>query len=342
MKVVCYLDNVSKRESFSAVFVDGKKIKLVDISEWDNLTALSNRRLSSQNLGIDIKLHWSIDRITVVGETRLFDRVLPDGTTKIYDFSNIFEVLVLHKRAEETPKGWKILDEYGENIAYAEELEHHKGKARIDFNPNKLGRFIETDLKDFFSKILKNAHFSRADVACDIIDIPDDYISQYTITSDVKSIRYHSRTGQLQTAYWGSRSSERQVRMYNKLIEQRQKGKVIPEEVSSWWRLELQLRRDKANNWSNIVRDSLSEFCSPFFFPEDLSGTDRVMMTGLFADNTLWSAISKNSRTKYKQIQKRIAKEDALTNVLSETFEEEVSRLNNELEFWLMGMNIVE
>lgn len=336
------MENVKKREKAKPIYQDGKKIKIVDFNEWDHLTALSNRRLSSQNLGIDIQLGWSIDRITIVGETRLFEGVSPDGSSVIYDFSNIFEMLVSRGRAEAVAKGWKILDEYGENIAYAEELEHQKGKARIDFNPNKLGRFLETDLKDFFRSILQNAHFSRADVACDLIGIPDDYITQYTITSDVKSIRYHSRTGQLQTAYWGSRSSERQVRMYNKYVEQAQKGKVIPENIQSWWRLEMQLRRDKASNWANIVRDSLSEFCSPMFFPLDLSATDRVMLTGLFADNSLWSVISKNSRTKYKKIQKQMAKEDSLTIMLMETFEEEVGRLNKELSSWLLGMNIAE
>lgn len=339
--MVCCLDNVTKREKKSSVFIDGKRIRQTEISEWDNLTAYSNRRLSSQNLGFTLKLHWSIDRITVVGETKVFERMFPDGSVQIYGFDKVFEVLVAQGRAEAVAKGWKILDEYGENIAYAEELEHHKGKARIDFNPNRLGSFLETDLKDFFGKVLKDAHFSRADVACDLINIPNEYITQYTITSDVKSIKYYSRTGELQTAYWGSRSSERQVRMYNKMVEQLQKGKVIPKDVSSWWRLELQLRRDKASNWANIVRDSLSEFCSPFFFPLNLSATDKVMLTGLFADETLWSSISKNSRTKYKKIQQQIAKDDALTHLLSETFEEEVIRLNEELSSWLLGLNII-
>ena len=45
----------------------------------------------------------------------------------------------------------------------------------------------------------------------------------------------------------GSRSSERQVRLYNKLLEQTKKKKIVPKEIDTWWRLEVQLRRDKGS-----------------------------------------------------------------------------------------------
>ena len=95
-----------------------------------------------------------------------------------------------------------------------------------------------------------NPHFSRADVACDILDLPDEYVSQYRLVDAVSFRPYYGQNGALETAYWGARSSERQVRMYNKKLEQEKHRQIVPEEVQSWWRLELQLRRSKADEWS--------------------------------------------------------------------------------------------
>ena len=64
------------------------------------------------------------------------------------------------------------------------------------------------------------------------------------------------------------------------------------------------------------------------------------MLTGLFADNSLWADISKNSKTKYKKLQKELAKEDALTVALKETFREESNRLKDELDTWLLGLDV--
>ena len=63
-------------------------------------------------------------------------------------------------------------------------------------------------------------------------------------------VRITDRMGALETAYWGARSSERQVRMYNKKLEQEKHRQIVPEEVQSWWKIELQLRRSKADEWS--------------------------------------------------------------------------------------------
>lgn len=40
------------------------------INEWENLTALSNRRLNVQSLNTPLKIQWSIDRITIVGQLK--------------------------------------------------------------------------------------------------------------------------------------------------------------------------------------------------------------------------------------------------------------------------------
>ena len=80
------------------------------VNEWENLTALSNRRLNVQNMYTPLKMQWSIDRITIVGKLK--------------------------------EDGWQLLDQYEENIAYIEILKWQDGKGRIDFNPNKIGHFF--------------------------------------------------------------------------------------------------------------------------------------------------------------------------------------------------------
>ncbi|MGC3176501.1 replication initiation factor domain-containing protein, partial [Enterococcus faecium] len=88
------------------------------------------------------------------------------------------------------------------------------------------------------------------------------------------------------TAYWGSRASERQIRMYNKKLEQERKRKVVPKEIDTWWRLELQLRRGKATDWHAMVHESLDSFASPHYLPEDVKVTDRMMITALITEHS--------------------------------------------------------
>lgn len=309
------------------------------INEFDFLAAPSNRRLKSQSLGKRVNLRWSIDRITIVGEIKYFQVTNSDGEI-ICGFDDVFTKLCEKGHAEEAGNGWVIKDKYNENIAYCEILKYDDNKARIDFNPNRLGNFLEDDLKAFFKKLLINPHFSRADVACDLINIPDELISQYTIVAPVKSVLYHDKVGKLETAYWGSRSSERQVRLYNKYVEQSRKGQIIQEEIKTWWRLEMQLRRDKASNWINIVRETLSEFKSPLFFPTDMKVTDKIMLTGLLSDESLWAELSKNSRTKYKKLLNELTQDDELTLALVESFSDCYLDLKNELDTWLIGLDV--
>ena len=74
----------------------------------------------------------------------------------------------------------------------------------------------------------------------------------------------------METAYWGARSSERQVRLYNKFLEQTKKKEVVPAGIETWWRLEMQLRRDKASDWVEVAYGTLDSFYSPHFIPKNV------------------------------------------------------------------------
>ena len=324
------------------------------INSLQNFAAPSNRRLTDQSLTL-FSLDWSIDRITIVGFLKKFNfdsTIFTEDGEVIYtageDFtlSQAMPILAREEGAKKVGTGWVLVDRYGENIAYVEVLPFldkatGEEKGRIDFNPNKIQHFLKVDLKDFIKMMFDKPHFSRADVACDIINLEDDYVNQYRLVDAVSFRPYYGQTGQLETAYWGARSSERQVRLYNKRVEQQKKKEVIPEDISSWWRLELQLRRSRADEWVGVVYNTLDSFYSPRFIPEHFKATDQIMLDGLHSNHNNWNKLSLNSRKKYRKLAKEVAKNDDLTQHLKSSFSESIEQLDKELNSWLIGMNVV-
>lgn len=338
-------DGIEKRE-----FGEKKKV----INSFQELTALSNRRLTGKNLPPSFKLHWSIDRITIVGFLKKFtfdSTIFTEDGEVIYtageDFTlaQAMPILAREDGAKKAGAGWSLVDKYGENVAYVEVLpfldkETGREKGRIDFNPNKIQHFLKLDLKEFIKMMFENPHFSRADVACDIIGLPDEYVCQYRLAEAVSFRPYYGQTGQLETAYWGARSSERQVRMYNKFIEQTKKKEVVPDDVTSWWRLEMQLRRSRADEWVTVVHDTLNSFYSPHYLSLDLSFTEKATFLGLHAEPHLWGEASDKTKKKYRKLMREEAKEDELTQHLKASFSESIEELDKELNNWLRGMTV--
>ena len=313
------------------------------VNEWENLTALSNRRLNVQNLNTPLKLQWSIDRITIVGKLKENIYYHTPNDVLILNFEQLMQLNEGNGFVKSVGKnGWQIVDKHDENIAYIEILKYQEGQGRIDFNPNKISQFLAGSMKNFIHDLFLEPHFSRADIACDIIDVPDDFITQYRVVDPVSFKPIYGRSGKLETAYWGSRASERQIRLYNKKLEQETKRKVVPKEVETWWRLEMQLRRGKATDWHNMVQESLNSFASLHFLPIDTTPTDRIMLAGLMSDQNFWSLLSRNSKYKYRELLKEESQNDELTNHLRETFAESADDLKRELDTWLLGLDVTE
>lgn len=340
-------DNDAKKREFG----ERKKV----INSLQKLTAPSNRRWTMQTLHfLNFSLSWSIDRITIVGFLKKFNFdhtfFTEDGEiiyTKGEDvtLAQAMPLLAREEAAQKAGAGWSLIDKYGENIAYVEILpfldkETGREKGRIDFNPNKIQHFLKLNLKDFIKTMFEKPHFSRADVACDIVDVPDDYVNQYRISDAISFRPYFGQSGDLETAYWGARSSERQVRLYNKRLEQMKKKEVLPDGLDYWWRLELQLRRSKADEWVSIVHNTLNSFYSPRYIPLDMKATDKVMLMGLHADPQLMSQLAVRTRQKYRKLAKEVAKNDELTQHLKASFSESIENLDKELNNWLNGMTV--
>ena len=313
------------------------------VNEWEKLTALSNRRLSVGESVKTIKMSWSIDRITIVGKLKENIYYHTTHDVLILDFEQLMRLNEGNGYLKAVGNnGWQLLDQYEENIAYIEILKWQEGKGRIDFNPNKISQFLAGSMKNFIHDLFLEPHFSRADIACDIIDVPDDFITQYRVVDPVSFKPIYGRSGKLETAYWGSRSSERQIRMYNKKLEQERKRKIVPKEIDTWWRLELQLRRGKATDWHAMVHESLDSFASPHFLPVSTKPIDKVLTSGLIADQNNWSIISRDLKYRLRKLLKQESQNDELTNHLRESFAESSSELKEELDTWLQGLDVTE
>lgn len=311
------------------------------INEWEKLTAPSNRRLSVQTFDTPLKISWSIDRITIVGKLKEIIHYRRDSEVLEIDFEMLMSLNEQNGHVKKLSwNSWQVMDKYDENIAFIEVLQFQKGYGRIDFNPNKINKFVAGGMKTFIHKLFEEPHFSRADIACDIIDVPNEFIRQYRVVDPVSFKPIFGRSGELETAYWGARSSERQIRMYNKKLEQTNKKHIVPKEIKTWWRVELQLRRGKAEDWFNMVNESLDSFCSTFFLAESIKWTDKIMIVGLMSDQNLWSGLHRQTKYKYRNLIKSSNKNDDLTNIMRETFYEQSQKLKNELDSWLNGLDV--
>lgn len=324
------------------------KIKFdIELSGKKYLT-LSNRQLSMHLLHLDNKINniqyrlgWSIDRITLVGTVKQTKNI--DGT--IRDLSSIMQDALDSSMngVEKLPKGWLLRDRYNEQIAYIEYLNHDNTRGRIDFNPNKLSEYIQSTLKDFIALIFEDVKFSRIDVACDIFNIPEEVIEQYQLIKDVSTHTYRGRGGQLETIYWGSSSSERQVRLYNKLKERNKKGFGVVEGIETWWRFEAQLRGKTTKEWFESVSELLSYFTSPNFIPLDIVGMEKIALVALLEHPELIKEMgSAHTVAKYKKLIKRVVENDELTTAMIEQFKDDVMELQKNLDSWLGYIDVTE
>ena len=136
--------------------------KQVIVNEWEKLTALSNRRLSVQTTTTPLKFNWSIDRITIVGKLKENLYYHRGNDILILDFEQLMRFNENNGYLESVSQnGWKIVDHFGENIAYIEMLKFQKGYGRIDFNPNKINQFLASSMKNFIHDLFIEPHFQE-------------------------------------------------------------------------------------------------------------------------------------------------------------------------------------
>jgi len=277
----------------------------------------------------------SIDRITVSGELKAEYRELQrvmNALGSSWELSDgVFRLI------REYPNGDT------ENIAYYAENAFQAGSWRLDFNPNKLSDEEKLEMKRAID-LLTDVHFTRLDLAFDVFN--NELGMKYRIyRPNVSQREYGVYTAQwtkaVETIYYGSNSSEQQIRQYNKLVEQTKKNMPLPDGVEHWMRLELQLRGRKPTEWVERAKDMLDDFRLPNY---DRIQNKNDRMTLFALENGLfdWSDFSdRNKKARLRKLQKE-QYDDTLAQELFDLLIAHQERLHRELTSYLGEFDIQE
>lgn len=267
-------------------------------------------------------LYLSLDRLTVIA----------DYDTRKFDY-NYFEWL-REPFMREAGDGLQIVEESKfadvppEQVAYIEKPKFLENKIRIDFNPNHgLDSEGGAWLVKFLSK-LPNKHYSRCDIAFDIVNIPE--VENYRVWQFGSKKRvYYGRGGAFETGYYGSSSSGKQIRFYNKKIEQKERHKKVVNHVS-WWRLELQLRGKTIDKYPDVVRKMLESFYIPAYELEENQQTSNKLFR-LQHDPDYYGKLSNSAKAKTRALLKKCNKHNRVALALADLFVKQFDRLEDEI-----------
>lgn len=274
------------------------------------------------------EIHVSIDRLTVIGSypTELFEK-------------NYFEWQRKYNFVRECGEGLQIVDttQYvnsgedlpEEQVAFIEVPKFQPNKLRLDFNPN---HGLETPggkwILDLIAS-MKNKHYSRGDFAFDILN--NSRAEYYRVWKfGISQSIFLSRKREMQTIYYGSPKSGQQIRQYNKLVEQQAKGKD-PVNVTSWWRVELQLRTGKVKDYPELVKQMLADFYVPDY-QQVANINQKNMVYRLMNDPDAWGELGQSTSYKYHKFFKEMPHENGLAIEMAKKFVSEFARLENELQ----------
>lgn len=276
----------------------------------------------------------SIDRITVSGELKAEYRELQrvmNALGSSWELSDgVFRLI------REYPNGDT------ENIAYYAENAFQSGSWRLDFNPNKLADEEKLEMNRAID-LLTDVHFTRLDLAFDVFN--NELGMKYRIyRPNVSQREYGVYTAQwtkaVETIYYGSNSSEQQIRQYNKLVEQTKKKMPLPDGVDHWMRLELQLRGRKPAEWVERAKDMLGDFRLPNY-DNIKSVNDKMALHSLEIGLVNWSDFAKEKRARLRKLQKE-QYDDTLAQELFDLLIAHQERLRGELTSYLAEFNIQE
>lgn len=273
------------------------------------------------------RVRASIDRLTIVGDypTELFERHYYD-----WQRDNPF--------VRESGHGLKVVDTTKyvnsgadvpeEQVAYIEVPKFQADKIRLDFNPN---HGLDTPGGGWLLELIasiENKHYSRCDIAFDIFNNPRAKEYRVWAFGTTQSI-FLGPKREMQTTYYGSPKSGKQIRQYNKLVEQKAKGKVYAD-LDSWWRVELQLRSGKVDDYPVLVRQMLEDFYVPNY--AQISDIKlKSMIYWLSNDPASWGELGDSTRFKYHKIFREMPHENELALSMADEFVRSFDRLENEL-----------
>ena len=241
---------------------------------------------------IDKFCDFSIDKLTVLGTLKCKEYYF-----NLIDFAYTYPIPFFEKVIDTQffTKSWRITD-----FGFLQ-IDITTLKFRLEFNPNKITSQLQKKLLNTLLSYIKDFHFSRIDLA---IDLYNYNLYDYNIVdlNPRKKAYYYDRTGKLETCYFGSMSSNKFIRIYNKGVEQKVKDKNFNIDVD-WWRVELQLRDTYIDTYLTGFKDFLDGILIfKYYSVENLSFTDKACLDYLLKDISRLGLLSKNARTRYKRI----------------------------------------
>ena len=282
--------------------------------------AVSNSRLGSLLKG---KLEISIDRITVVGDLKKDQSKNLNRELKFNSYVQLYETGEERFKAD-IP-----------NICHVE-YDFLKGKSldrknmRVEFNPNNLNDEHKQMIYDLFISKMVSRSFSRLDVAFDTdIDLSSYYAYMSGQHAQMKKTIFYGKDGSPETKYFGTRKSDRYIRIYNKKQERKDNADV---EVMSehLWRVEIELKRSMVDYWNDSFDDL--HILKPNWKIIKRS-SDRAMVFMLLNDEEEWGKLERRTKNKYKNLIKEISPVD-LTDLMKLTLKENEKQLQKQIDFW--------
>ena len=245
---------------------------------------------------MDLKV--SLDNITITAEIR-------------HSSFNNFKKLVSNHIAIITQKAMTDMfqgyTKSGGQVILHLEYDKLKGQARnarpfrMEFNPNKL-RTVDTEILNTIIPYLEDISITRVDLAFDFFNLDCSEFILEKKGRPTATKEWRDKNGKLETKYLGASRSEKQIRLYDKKVEQLTNGsedeRQNVQQYEHWWRLEFQLRSRSVENIFEVIDTIIFK---PFYF-ETLGIETQLYLLALTRDKGIWNKVSKNTRSKYKKI----------------------------------------
>ena len=202
---------------------------------------------------------------------------------------------------------FKAVTRDGSHVRLLLDYDKLKGQAfnarpfRIEFNPNKL-RQIDINILDTIIPYLEDIAISRVDLAFDIFEVDCSEFILEKKGRPTATKEWRDQNGKLETKYLGASRSEKQIRLYNKKVEQLENGseedKEFAKQFQHWWRLEFQLRSRSVEEIFEVI-DSV--IFKPFVF-DNLPVETQIYLVSYTRNKNVWQKLHRNTRAKYKKI----------------------------------------
>ena len=283
-------------------------------------TGYSNSRLG---VHIDDTPHpkLSFDAMTIVGNLN------KNNAKKLSEFMSVEPQIRL----------WDMLQTKFKAKALQEKvyIEYDKVKAdtwdrrnmRVEFNPNKLSHEEMIWLKQNIIDYMEDDGFTRLDLAFDF----EDDLSDYYAMSDkaLKKTVFYGTSGIAETKYFGSRDSDRFIRIYNKKKERKDNADV---EVMSehLWRVEIELKRNMVDMWNGCFDDL--HILKPDYTTIE-KATERHTIMALLFDENEWGKLERRRKYKMRKLMQNISPID-LTELMKLTLKANEKQLQKQIDFW--------